>query len=257
MWILRTANTNRKSDVNKLLKEGFEPFWGYRVPAVAGDKPSVKMYFKKDDFSDLKFKVGEIKTLPPQALKVKIEVDRTALDKLMQDVAIMAGTMMEAVENLRRIYESELSFNVNEEDAKKIEDLIKQDDREEDAMQNLDAIARNEDEDYLEPLNEDRDGLITERIDEFHSADLEEPPAGDSYRVVDEVPISVRVETNSLTTAQESVIKDLRENYSNITVYPVSKITGYVRVVSGTTIFEISPEGKTEKTDTNANISSV
>lgn len=262
MYHLKSIYLYQTATVNKLLKEGWEPFWGFRCQHKEHD--TVRMYFRKLEGTLLP--VPKVRT---QAAQVKIEVDRRELDGVITDVAMLTGALAEGLANMRKIQEAqELLRHIQVTQSIKSESFVDdlpehvELDADEDkpiyykpilpglVEDHLDSIARNEDEDYLENKVDEEEDL------EFDNArKAGDTPAGNSYRVVDDIPDEVKAQLGShvKSEAQEKTIDFIRsQSQTNITVHPIRE-DGIIIVTQGSTLFAIAPDGTTVEHETNAN----
>lgn len=247
MYHLKSVYLYQTATVNKLLKEGWEPFWGYKCQHKEHD--TVRMYFKKLEGTLLP--VSKVEKTKPRTMEMKIEVDRRELDSVLNDVAMITGALAEGVTNLRLIQEAQEYL-----ESMKIH-------KPKSFIENLpEHIELDEDEEEIQALQESEQKDLDElELDEEEDLEFDnarkagEAPAGDSYRVVEDIPDEVKAQLGShiKTEAQEKTIDFIRsESDINITVHPIRE-DGIIIVTRGTTIFAIAPDGTTVEQETNAN----
>lgn len=256
MWLLKSAYLENKNKVNELLRDEYEPFFGFRVTDAGQTK--TKMYFRKNEGIEL---ISEVSELQPKTMNFKIDVDRTELDTTLGDIYNVCSAIKEALESYAKFVENKVR-----------EELWTPDKNPNDAPdkklwvpgEDLDAIARNEDKDYLDDGNSN-DDLFAIEAEENEDLEVQEeireagePPAGDSFRVVDDIPEEVQAQSQGRmkTEAQEEAISAIRKRRkTNITINPVQR-DGSVDVTCGATLYHIDPKGNVEEEKIKANTDS-
>jgi hypothetical protein len=223
-WLLRSSRLDQPSKVQKLLREGFEPFWGIPVKTNNPDKSVVKMYFRK----------------PPVLMTVElaketapIQFDITPLEEFAKQLrSLLSGVLDTFADGFFGRLEKELNSNP--------------------AI----VVPPREWEDIPEPeadeLNESKKESLTNEDKEARE-DNRAAPTGDDFRVVDDVP---KVTTVDPTPQQQATIEALKQK-GNTTMLPGVGEDGSVRLMVGSIEYKVGPSGNFTERETGAGTNSL
>lgn len=263
MIIMKSAYLEEKAKINELLNDGFEPFWGCRITNAG--KTKTKMYFKKNESIELKSEILESK---PRTMDFKIKVDRKELDKVIKDVELMMiglESMMQKILETAQLKEIHIDLKPDHEirtlldktsssDDIDIEDNIFDENDDAEDLASDDQIKQRDKESEIEAADAGWDGATTQAERD------QEPPAGDAFRVVDDIPPEVRAQMHGSrikTPFQEEAIEHIRKsNKTNITINPI-RDDGVLIVTCENRIYEITQAGEIDERVTNAKTSSI
>lgn len=233
-WMLRSARLDKPSQVQKLLREGFEPFWGVTINVtknINGDgvvekDKVVKMYFRKPP-------VYLVEAMEQQPVKFDLEPVEEFSNHLRSSLSGVLDTFVER-------FFARLDKNINLGQSITLKSP---------------AIA--------EPLTRIHDALKEEKVEEEQPADNVEPrqddraaPTGDDFRVVEDVPATVVISTSERTPQQEATIEALRKK-GNITMLPNNTNDSNIRILIGSEEYTINPGGNFTVKDTGAKTNSL
>jgi hypothetical protein len=264
-WQMRVCYTYQTATVKKNLEEGFEPFWGYRCKVK--DKDTVRMYFRKAPLMDViegvglareleavpsifQFDSNQFEQLSNELVNVLDNVfnrfEEALIARMNTSVEINRSPIREAMRvggKVNVVYRDEEVPAKNETESEIVDREMR------DVGTKIDDVA--EHYENADAEMDDMDSLVQELEDEEDIGEqLDEPPAGDGFRVVEDVPSDFPVQAR--TQDQDEIIEQLRKSAStNITVYPVEK-NGDVRVFSGGDIYIIHPAGTITKQENPA-----
>lgn len=179
-WIMRAAYTSQTATISKLLREGFEPFWGYRC--THNNKVDVRMYFRKPP--------EVVSTLLPKPEKVEpisIEPIVAALNELKNTI----------LETYKPVTEQNIDVSI---DAEKFVEHLKP---------FMNSVSSNN---PLAPIAKEKNEEPESEIE------AEGIPRGESFKVVDDVPHipSSRTEQQE---AEISELRRIH-NGENLTIIP-------------------------------------
>lgn len=224
-WMLRSARLDKPSQVQKLLREGFEPFWGMVVTVnkdvngVIEKEKVVKMYFRKAP--EFIITTTEENIVDPFApLNEFSNQFRSALSGLLD------GFMNRFFEEMDKHLPDEPPL-VSEAGAHR---SLKIDD-------GNDLVKKEE--------VSDKEPLPPKQPDAQNNG-----PQGDDFRVVDDVPPQA-ITTTERTAAQDLAIDGLRSQ-SNVTILPGMTETGAVRCMVGADLYTIESDGNFTVENTGA-----
>lgn len=280
---LKSAYTDQTSTINKLLKDDFEPFAVLQVNVKSG--PKLRMYFRKHDplvvtvdakdrddlldtltrftkamedwSNDFFMRLDERRGGPDFPVKAQQLADGDWVIK-KDEQTVTLGTKLEQETNLIEAGE-ELNKLVSENTLTELVQLA-------DSETNIDIntlktmtkrelgmliIARRSvrEDAGLEPIRE------TPEPEENDLQLATEMPNGDGFRVVDEIPNDL-TSTNNRTPQQDARIEKLKASEGNVSVLPGGS-GGEVRVMAGTIIYTIKPDGNFTTEETGANTSAL
>lgn len=227
-WEMQTCYTDQTATVQKFLRQGFEPFWGYRI--ILDGKPKVKMYFKKAPALVITEELTQELREPDP-----IKFDLTPLNEFSNQFrSILSGLLDEFTERFFR----RLSDQGNREE--KVFQLFKKDTE----MPMRDTPIEDS---TLEPTPEPiEDNPIGER----------QPPAGDMFRPMGEREELPKISPSARTPQQEETIEALRKQHDNISILPGNE-GGSIRIVVGATMYIVGPAGNFTTEETGARTSSL
>lgn len=237
MWKLKSALATQASTVNKLLKEGYEPFSVVRenVKQAKGFTRYVnRIYFRLapptpevqlDTMTETEWMTQENSRAVLLAKAIRVELEKL-IPILLEAQAESFERMIEGSDNLMK--------------QAKIVELPQPKDP-------VDAIDDEDEDDLPLVLTDEEKGKVEKVLNEENEDDKEESeasiPAGDSFRFVDDVP--TLVEVSGRTPAQQEQIDHIRKTFNtNLTISPVAS-DGSLTVYVSDRIYSIKVDGAT------------
>lgn len=221
MWQLKGAYLSQTSTVNKLLREGWEPFWGYRCTNIAKNKPDVKMYFRQAPVVELQAVL--------EAGPSMVQIDPVSLESLSNIINELNFKFDEVIEKF---------LNNNTPTLKPAFTISKS------LLPDL----------TTEEVEADRQEM-EERESQPQEPQERAAPRGEEFRVVDDIPPELVVRHR--TDVQDKVIDEIRRTAdTNITISAPDP-DGNVSVLVGDAIIEIEPSGNTSTRKNTANRTSL
>jgi hypothetical protein len=235
-WQMQTCYTSQTATVRKFLGEGFEPFWGYRC--THKNKADVKMYFRKPP-DPIVTELQMLESEPPV-----VQIDLTNVTELLENLQEQLKPLADAINKMNLP-------TVPMRAGGKLEVEV-------DGRSMSEALAHAEQ--VESELNENDEPDLTQEeveadIQEMREyEDEREAPAGDQFRVVENVP---DLPMRARTLKQDEVIETIRNSVNtNITTTPPDE-NGKVKVLVADEIIEIYPDGRTKKGKNPAKTSSL
>lgn len=222
VWHLKSAWLEAPSTVNKLLREGYEPFWGYRV--VVNGKPKIRMYFRKSP-SLVLAAITEARQTEP------VRFDLVPLNQWGNQFAQSLNDMLAIWTD--RFFER----------------FSKHDERVSFEGTHREIIPEQLTEELLLISDEEPERKEREQSDE--SVVTADAPSGDGFRVLsDDEPIPV-VTTSNRTPQQESTIASLKNQHGVVSILPGNE-NGAIRVMAGASVYTIGVSGNFTEEATGA-----
>lgn len=237
-WAMRSAWVSQPSAINKLLRDGFEPFWGYRLARnINGQtKQDVRMYFRKSPELVTELTALEEKTLTP----ISVGIDLAAFEKLGVMLDEFANKLAKLIDGKSHstyqlpvpnsLWPSRIMPASNQDDVEVSEEIDKPE------VQSAQAEVEVE----VEPNTP---------VDELSESRKDIKPVDEGV----DIPVVTTVER---TPQQDRVIESLKSTYGNVSILPGGE-NGIIRVMAGANIYHINPDGNYKTEETGANTSSL
>lgn len=249
-WMLRSARLDKPSQVQKLLREGFEPFWGVTINVtknINGDgvvekDKVVKMYFRKPP-------VYLVEAMEQQPVKFDLEPVEEFSNHLRSSLSGVLDTFVERF--FARLAESQASFRITEDFKLELDSELGPILRRQVSEHGAHRELKLDDEGIEDLSNQEQPADNAEPRQDDRAA-----PTGDDFRVVEDVPPTVVISTSERTPQQEATIEALRKK-GNITMLPNNTNDSNIRILIGSEEYTINPGGNFTVKDTGAKTNSL
>lgn len=251
-----TCYTDQTAVVKKYLEEDWEPFAVFPVKAKKNDVfvTRLKIYFRKTEFV-----IGEVGEL------VSAPVDQEFKDLVTELTTSLATFHKEMqLENQKFTYDildtMTRALQVFESSVAKLSTKVE-------TLNTVQPFVMPGQPEHVEPdLDDDEEPTVIERKEALGNTKVEvdedaEPvtggsPDGDGFRVVDDIPVDLVNTTR--TEAQERAIEEIRSRNDGVNISVFSPDTeGMVKLLAGSWVYKIQPNGAYSAEDTGANTNSL